>query len=145
MILNMMSLPLKECTFMVSVLIPSCKFRGCDSRLEDLKSSLKLCLISGGKIAGLYAKMIRETDKERADSVAELIDWLFCQPNPIPVNTALAMCGLVKPVFRLPYVPLSRQEREKGAELLRAVLPHLPGVTEVNVLEDDDFECVSWY
>jgi len=48
-------------------------------------------------------------------------------------------------VFRLPYVPLSREERERGAELLRAALPHLPGVKEVKVLEDDDFECVSWY
>ena len=46
-------------------------------------------------------------------------------------------------VFRLPYVPLSREEREKGAGLLRAVLPHLPGVEEIKVLEDDDFECVA--
>jgi 4-hydroxy-tetrahydrodipicolinate synthase len=89
--------------------------------------------------------MMREPAKELADSVAELIDWLFCQPNPIPLNTALSMCGLVKPVFRLPYVPLSREEREKGAVLLRAALPHLPGVTEVKVLEDNEFECVSWY
>jgi len=42
--------------------------------------------------------MMREDDKERADSVADLINWLFCQPNPIPLNTALAMCGLVQPV-----------------------------------------------
>ena len=46
-------------------------------------------------------------------------------------------------VFRLPYVPLSREEREKGAGLLRAALPHLPGVEEIKVLEDDDFECVA--
>jgi len=101
--------------------------------------------VASNLIPGLYSKMMREDDKERADSVADLINWLFCQPNPIPLNTALAMCGLVQPVFRLPYVPLSREERERGAELLRAALPHLPGVKEVKVLEDDDFECVSWY
>lgn len=83
-------------------------------------------------------------ETELAESVADLIDWLFCQPNPIPLNTALAMCGHIKPVFRLPYVPLDRSEREKGAELLRAALPHLAGVKEVKVLEDSDFESVGW-
>ena len=38
------------------------------------------------------------------------------------------MCGLVKPVFRLPYVPLSKEQRQKGAKLLEAVAEHLPGV-----------------
>lgn len=37
------------------------------------------------------------------------------------------MCGLVRPVFRLPYVPLSREQREAGAVLLRAVQEHIPG------------------
>lgn len=88
--------------------------------------------------------MSQPQERELAESVAELIDWLFCQPNPIPLNTALAMCGLIKPVFRLPYVPLDRTEREKGAKLLRAALPHLAGVQEVRVLEDSDFESVGW-
>ena len=38
--------------------------------------------------------------------------WMFCEPNPIALNTALAMCGAVQPVFRLPYMPLSRAQRE---------------------------------
>lgn len=88
--------------------------------------------------------MLHEPNKELADSLAPLIDWLFCQPNPIPLNTALAMCGLVKPVFRLPYVPLNKSEREKGAELLEAALPHLPGVKRIDVMQDSDFECVGW-
>lgn len=37
------------------------------------------------------------------------------------------MCGLVRPIFRLPYVPLSREQREHGAKLLRAVQEHIPG------------------
>jgi hypothetical protein len=37
------------------------------------------------------------------------------------------MCGLIKPVFRLPYVPLSREQRQHGAELLRRVQQHIPG------------------
>lgn len=46
---------------------------------------------------------------------------------------------MAKPVFRLPYVPLSRPQREEGARLLRGVQEHLPGVSEVRVLEDSDF------
>lgn len=42
-------------------------------------------------------------------------------------NTALAMCGIVRPVFRLPYVPLSREQRERGAVLLRKWQQHIPG------------------
>jgi 4-hydroxy-tetrahydrodipicolinate synthase len=49
------------------------------------------------------------------------------------------MCGLAKPVFRLPYVPLSRAQREEGARLLRGVAEHLPGVADIRVLDDDDF------
>ena len=41
-------------------------------------------------------------DPELAASLQELIAWLFCEPNPIALNTALAMCGLCRPGFRLP-------------------------------------------
>ena len=50
-----------------------------------------------------------------------------------------AMCGLAKPVFRLPYVPLSYEQRVKGAKLLEAMAEHIPGVQSVRVLDDDDF------
>jgi 4-hydroxy-tetrahydrodipicolinate synthase len=54
------------------------------------------------------------------------------------------MCGLARPVFRLPYVPLSRAQRERGAALLRGVAEHLPaGVGEIRVMEDDEFLLVA--
>ena len=49
------------------------------------------------------------------------------------------MCGLAKPVFRLPYVPLSYEQRVKGAKLLEEVAEHIPGVQSVRVLDDADF------
>lgn len=58
-------------------------------------------------------------------------------------NTALAMCGLVKPVFRLPYVPMSREQREKGAELLRAVANDIPGCKDIRVMDDSEFVLLS--
>ena len=61
-------------------------------------------------------------------------------------NTALAMCGLIRPVFRLPYVPLSRAQREHGALLLEAVREHLPaGIDEIRVMEDSEFDLVGHY
>ena len=73
---------------------------------------------------------------------AELTAWLFSQPNPIPVNTALAMMGLCAPSFRLPYVPMSRAEREHGVEILRRVGLEELDVSAVEPLADEDF-CVN--
>jgi 4-hydroxy-tetrahydrodipicolinate synthase len=69
----------------------------------------------------------------------ELMGWMFVEPNPIAVNTALAMCGLVKPVFRLPYVPLSAEQRRRGVELLQPLLQHIPGAHGVREMGDGEF------
>ena len=55
------------------------------------------------------------------------------------------MCGVIRPVFRLPYVPLDRAERQRGAALLEKILPHLPGVSRVDPLEDSDFVLIDQY
>ena len=89
--------------------------------------------------------MMRAEDAELNQSLQALIAWMFCEPNPIPVNTALAMCGLVKPVFRLPYVPLNKERRQEGAKLLEAVAEHIPGCKEVRALEDEDFVLCARY
>ncbi|OGG99408.1 MAG: 4-hydroxy-tetrahydrodipicolinate synthase [Candidatus Lambdaproteobacteria bacterium RIFOXYD1_FULL_56_27] len=67
-----------------------------------------------------------------------LFAWLFSEPNPIALNTALAMLGWVQPVFRLPYVPMSKEMREKGAAILNG-LSDLGELTPAKVLEDSDF------
>lgn len=100
--------------------------------------------VTSNLIPDLYAKLMEdEAQPELNASLQELISWLFSQPNPIPLDTAMAMCGLCKPVFRLPYVPLSREEREKGVPLLQAVQGHIPGCQEVRALEDDEFILAS--
>ena len=73
----------------------------------------------------------------------DLMGWMFCEPNPIAVNTALAMCGLVKPVFRLPYVPLSTEQRRRGVELLQPLLAHIPGADGVREMADGDFTVLA--
>ncbi|CAK0737237.1 4-hydroxy-tetrahydrodipicolinate synthase 2, chloroplastic [Coccomyxa viridis] len=95
--------------------------------------------VTSNLLPGLFSRLMRTPNQELSDSLQELIAWLFCEPNPIGINTAMAMCGLAKPVFRLPYVPLSYEQRVKGAKLLEAVAEHIPGVQSVRVLDDADF------
>jgi 4-hydroxy-tetrahydrodipicolinate synthase len=95
--------------------------------------------VTSNLVPGLMARLMNAPDPELNASLQELIAWLFSEPNPIPLNTALMMCGLSRPVWRLPYVPMSRPARERGAQLLRAVQEHIPGCTEVRVMEDDEF------
>lgn len=68
---------------------------------------------------------------------------MFSEPNPIAVNTALAMCGLVKPVFRLPYVPLSAEQRRRGVELMTPLLQHIPGAEGVSEMADSEFKILA--
>jgi 4-hydroxy-tetrahydrodipicolinate synthase len=44
---------------------------------------------------------------------AALMDVLFIESNPGPVKAAMAALGLLQPVYRLPLVPPSRQNRER--------------------------------
>lgn len=100
--------------------------------------------VTSNLIPGLFSKLMSgPADPELNASLQELIAWLFCEPNPIPLNTALMMCGLAQPVFRLPYVPLSREQRERGAVLLRRVQEHIPGCKEVRVMEDSEFKLIG--
>jgi hypothetical protein len=47
-------------------------------------------------------------------------------------------------MFRLPYVHLSKEQREKGCTLLKAVQQHMiPGIKEVRVMEDEEFSLIG--
>ncbi len=87
----------------------------------------------------ILRRLLDESARGMPPECVELTAWLFSQPNPIPVNTALAMMGLVEPAFRLPYVPMSRAEREQGVQILRRVGLAELGVAGVDPLDDADF------
>lgn len=80
---------------------------------------------------------------ELNQSMQNMIGWLFCEPNPIAINTALMMTGAVKPNFRLPYQALTLAQREQGFELLKAIdQVNLVGDT-LNLMADEQFKyCV---
>ena len=70
-------------------------------------------------------------------SLQPLMNWLFCEPNPIAINTAMMMTGAVNPVFRLPYVPLSDEQQAQGVELINALsISDFVGKTAKPLLQD---------
>ena len=98
--------------------------------------------VTANIVPGVMSKLMHgPIDEELHGHVKELMGWLFAEPNPICVNTMLMMMGLCKPVFRLPYLPCSKEHRIKGKEILEKIgLENLPaGVTEIRVMEDSDF------
>ncbi|XP_027114662.1 4-hydroxy-tetrahydrodipicolinate synthase, chloroplastic-like [Coffea eugenioides] len=75
-----------------------------------------------------------------------LIEWLFKEPNPIGLNTALAQLGVVRPVFRLPYLPLPLSERLEFVNMVKEIgRQHFVGERDVQALDDDDFILVGRY
>lgn len=78
--------------------------------------------------------------------VAPLIHWLFTEPNPIGLNTALCQLGLVRPVFRLPYVPYSAAKRREFVQIVSDLgIEHFAGAEGVREMEDDEFVLLSRY
>ncbi|KAG1652434.1 hypothetical protein FOA52_005125 [Chlamydomonas sp. UWO 241] len=99
--------------------------------------------VTSNVVPGLMCALMTKPDKELNASMQELYSWMFCEPNPIALNTAMSMCGLANPVFRLPYVPLSTGQREKGAVILKSFQKHIPGCKEVRVMDDTEFTFVG--
>ncbi|MFQ6636984.1 hypothetical protein Gotur_013284 [Gossypium turneri] len=107
---------------------------GVISVTSNLVPGLMHELMFNGKNASLNAKLL------------PLIQWLFEEPNPIGLNTALAQLGVVRPVFRLPYVPLPLEKRVKFVELVNGIgQENFVGEKDVQVLDDDDFILVGRY
>ncbi len=99
--------------------------------------------VTSNIVPGLMRKLMDEQDQVRLnESLQPLFEWLFCEPNPISINTALAMTGAIKPVFRLPYVPLQKSIRQIGFDLLENLDSSEWVGNSLNLLSDDDFSIV---
>lgn len=85
--------------------------------------------------------LMDEKNDELNQKIQPLIGWLFAEPNPIPLNTALCMSGVIQPVFRLPYLPVDHEAR---AELVALVeeLELQEEVGKLHVMRDTDFTIV---
>lgn len=107
---------------------------GVISVTSNLVPGLMRELMFGGKYPSLNSKLL------------PLMKWLFHEPNPIGLNTALAQLGVVRPVFRLPYVPLPLAKRMEFVKLVEDIgREYFVGDRDVQVLDDSDFVLVGRY
>ena len=51
--------------------------------------------VTSNLLPGLFARLMRTPNQELMDSLQDLIAWLFCEPNPIGVNTAMVRLSQV--------------------------------------------------
>ena len=98
--------------------------------------------VTSNIIPGIMRQLMDNNLPELNESVKDFMSWLFCEPNPIAINTALMMTQAIPAVFRLPYLPLSASQREKGLALMESITEqHLVGQLPI-ILDDDDFTIV---
>ncbi|KAL0459959.1 UNVERIFIED_CONTAM: 4-hydroxy-tetrahydrodipicolinate synthase, chloroplastic [Sesamum latifolium] len=107
---------------------------GVISVTSNLVPGLMRELMFGGKNPSLNSKL------------THLIEWLFQEPNPIGLNTALAQLGVVRPVFRLPYVPLPLAKRVEFVNIVKELgRENFVGDKDVQFLDDNDFILIGRY
>lgn len=87
----------------------------------------------------LMRQLMDKQDDVLNKQLIPLMNWLFCEPNPIAINTALAMTSATNPVFRLPYLPLTLEQRDAGLALMSDINSSDLVGTTLNVMSDDDF------
>lgn len=98
--------------------------------------------VTSNLVPGLMRKLIDNDDSMLNQKLQPLFSWLFCEPNPIPINTALAMTGAAKPVFRLPYVPLPMDKRKEGAAIMKKMgIENIAGNT-LHEMDDTEFTLI---
>lgn len=73
------------------------------------------------EVVRLYKEILsgnQKTAEARQLSLTPLISALFCETSPVPVKTALAMCGWCRDEVRLPLIRM----REENKHILKAAL-----------------------
>ncbi|KAH0930858.1 hypothetical protein HID58_016585 [Brassica napus] len=103
--------------------------------------------VTSNLVPGLMRKLMFEgRDSALNSKLLPLMGWLFQEPNPIGLNTALAQLGVARPVFRLPYVPLPLAKRVEFVKMVEEIgREHFVGERDVQVLDDDDFILIGRY
>ena len=100
--------------------------------------------VTSNIIPGIMRQLMDNENAELNNRVQGLIQWLFCEPNPIAINTALMMTAAVPTNFRLPYIALTKAQRQQGFDLLKALDPSDIVGPSLAVLEDDAFKyCIQ--
>ena len=98
--------------------------------------------VTSNLVPGLMRQLMDEPVAELNQSLQSLYQWLFAEPNPAPLNTALALTGAVEPVIRLPYLPLEQSKRSDFLNIIEKFdSSDVVGEQRLD-LADEDFDCL---
>ena len=99
--------------------------------------------VTSNVVPSLMRQLMDNENTELNSRLQGLMQWLFCEPNPIAINTTLMMIGAVEANFRLPYKALTKTQRQQGYDLLNALNADDRVGKSLSLLNDDDFNyCV---
>ncbi|MBA6223976.1 4-hydroxy-tetrahydrodipicolinate synthase [Colwellia sp. MB02u-18] len=96
--------------------------------------------VTSNIVPNLMRQLIDAPNDSLQQSMEPLMQWLFCEPNPIGINTALMMTGAVAPIFRMPYKALTKVQREQGLALLANIAKDELVGDKLMLMADDDFQ-----
>ena len=99
--------------------------------------------VTSNLIPGLFRQLMDTKNDELNTSLQPLMSWLFCEPNPIAINTAMMMTGAVNPVFRLPYLPLSDEQQAQGEVLINELNNNDVVGGKAKCIKQDDIALLS--
>jgi 4-hydroxy-tetrahydrodipicolinate synthase len=89
---------------------------------------------------GIMRQLMDAPNDSLQQRMKPLMEWLFCEPNPIAINTALMMTGAVSPIFRMPYKALTKIQREQGLALLAELAKDELVGDKLMLMADEDFQ-----
>jgi len=95
--------------------------------------------VTSNIIPSLMRQLMDSENTELNNRLNGLMQWLFCEPNPIAINTTLMMTGAVAANFRLPYQALNLAQRQLGYELLKPLANEERVGKSLALLADEDF------
>ena len=99
--------------------------------------------VTSNIVPSLMRQLMDNENVELNARLQGLMQWLFCEPNPIAINTTLMMTGAVAANFRLPYIALTKEQRQQGFDLLSALDSSDRVGESLSVLDDEVFNyCV---
>ena len=99
--------------------------------------------VTSNIVPSLMKKLMDDASQsELNQQLQSLFGWLFCEPNPIAINTALSMTGAIEPILRLPYMPLDKEMRMQGLKIFQKINPDFLIGNELALLDDQDFLCL---
>lgn len=99
--------------------------------------------VTSNIVPGLMRQLMDDNVPALNDKLQGLMQWLFCEPNPIGLNTAMMMTNAVAPIFRLPYQALSLEQRQQGFDMLKQLDSNDVVGDSLNLLADNDFTYLS--